>query len=70
MDIGTVPSEVRDRLMPNHGVVFKGMTKMHTMRDVYLLHLHVRLPDLVKEIQTLTFHLGKQSREALCRGHY
>ena len=55
--------------MDNHGVVFKRMTKMQTMRDVYLLHLHVRLPDLVKEIQTVTFHLGKQSREALCRGH-
>ena len=67
-DIGTVPSEVCVRLMPNHGVVFKGMTKMQTMRDVYLLHLHVRLPDLVKQIQTLSFQLAEHTREAHCSG--
>ena len=62
-DVGQL---VNDRHMPNHGVVFKGMSKMQTMRDVYLLHLHVRLPDLLEEVEMLKYGFDTIDESQMC----
>ena len=39
---------------------------MQTMRDVYLLHLHVRLPNLLEEVKILKFGFDTIDESAMC----